>query len=252
MRCALRARTGRSARSGAVGGRGASPRPDRATLQFAGQSGHFDRCTIAAALASHRRLRRCAMYMPASCTNGRSASSIWCAICARRSDSVVLLYDGGEQPELLTKGFPFEKHGALICPGARPMRWGYLHGFALDCMRFALGRSALRYLDHRRLGPARHAEPDIPHTSARFCMARKRRHVSSSRDRQPRSTRISPGRRTRGKNSTSGGRSCGAFRAARNNSCAGHSGRPPSSRGRAAKRSRPSSPTSSCRKYWRA
>ena len=52
--------------------------------------------------------------------------------------SVVLLYDGSGDSGLLDKRFPFERHGAVICPSAGPMQWGYLHTFALDCMRFAL------------------------------------------------------------------------------------------------------------------
>ncbi len=52
--------------------------------------------------------------------------------------STVLLYDGGGDPELLTCGFPFARLGAVVHPQPRRMAWGRLHGFALDCMRFAL------------------------------------------------------------------------------------------------------------------
>ena len=52
--------------------------------------------------------------------------------------SVILLYNGGPTPALLNQGFPFEQYGAVIHPDARPMRWGWLHDFALDSMQFAL------------------------------------------------------------------------------------------------------------------
>lgn len=50
--------------------------------------------------------------------------------------SVILLYNGGKDPTLLTRGFPFARHGAIVHPDPRPMKWGTLHDFALDCMRF--------------------------------------------------------------------------------------------------------------------
>jgi predicted O-methyltransferase YrrM len=52
--------------------------------------------------------------------------------------SVILLYNGGNNPALLKNGFPFEQYGAVVHPCARPMRWGWLHDFALDSMRFSL------------------------------------------------------------------------------------------------------------------
>jgi len=54
--------------------------------------------------------------------------------------SVVLLYNGGSDPDLLDRGFPFERYGAVTHPSPRPLRWGRLHDFAIDCMRFALDR----------------------------------------------------------------------------------------------------------------
>src|SRR5262249_52957128 len=53
-------------------------------------------------------------------------------------DSAILLYDGGHDPRLLRNGFPWERYGAVVHPRPRPMEWGRLHDFALDCMRFAL------------------------------------------------------------------------------------------------------------------
>jgi hypothetical protein len=53
-------------------------------------------------------------------------------------DSVILLYNGGQNGELLNHGFPFARYGATPHPSPRPMKWGWLHGFALDSMRYAL------------------------------------------------------------------------------------------------------------------
>ena|GEM_PF-556169 len=53
-------------------------------------------------------------------------------------DSAILLYNGGQNQALLNHGFPFARYGADVHPAPRPMRWGWLHGFALDCMRHAL------------------------------------------------------------------------------------------------------------------
>lgn len=52
-------------------------------------------------------------------------------------DSRILLYNGGRDTELL-RGFPFERYNAVIHPTPKPMKWGWLHDFALDCFRFAL------------------------------------------------------------------------------------------------------------------
>ena len=56
--------------------------------------------------------------------------------------SVVLLYNGGQDPDLLNHGFPFERYGAVVHPSPRPLAWGRLHDFAVDCMKFAAGRFA--------------------------------------------------------------------------------------------------------------
>ncbi|QRK06071.1 glycosyltransferase [Archangium violaceum] len=52
-------------------------------------------------------------------------------------DSRILLYNGGCDTTLL-QSFPFERYNAIVHPSARPMKWGWLHDFALDCFRFAL------------------------------------------------------------------------------------------------------------------
>ncbi|AKJ02882.1 Glycosyltransferase [Archangium gephyra] len=52
--------------------------------------------------------------------------------------SLILLYNGGRDASLLRTGFPFERYNAVVHPHPRPMKWGWLHDFALDCFRFAL------------------------------------------------------------------------------------------------------------------
>jgi len=53
-------------------------------------------------------------------------------------DSLIILYNGGQNPDLLHGSFPFEQYGAVLHPTPRPLTWGWLHNFALDCMQFAL------------------------------------------------------------------------------------------------------------------
>lgn len=69
--------------------------------------------------------------------------------------SVILLYNGGKNPQLLNSGFPFEQYGAVVHPAPRPMRWGWLHDFALDSMRFSLENfsfDTLTVVDSDQLG----------------------------------------------------------------------------------------------------
>ena len=51
--------------------------------------------------------------------------------------STILLYNGGTNKELFSH-FPFEKYGVLIHPDPKPLKWGWLHDFALDCMEYAI------------------------------------------------------------------------------------------------------------------
>ena len=53
-------------------------------------------------------------------------------------DSMVLLYNGSSDRELLSHGFPFARYGAILHPSPCPLSWGRLHDFAIDCMEFAL------------------------------------------------------------------------------------------------------------------
>jgi hypothetical protein len=52
-------------------------------------------------------------------------------------DSAILLYDGSALGDLLD-GMRWLDAAVLVVPDPRPMQWGRLHDFALDCMRFAL------------------------------------------------------------------------------------------------------------------
>jgi hypothetical protein len=52
--------------------------------------------------------------------------------------STVLLYNGSNDSRLLERQFPYGRYDVVLHPQPRPMVWGRLHDFALDCMRFAL------------------------------------------------------------------------------------------------------------------
>ena len=52
-------------------------------------------------------------------------------------ESTILLYNGGDDAGLLAPDPVFERLGVVVHPSPRPVRWGALHPFALDCMRFA-------------------------------------------------------------------------------------------------------------------
>lgn len=70
-------------------------------------------------------------------------------------DSVILLYNGGRATDLLSTGFPFESYGAVVHPSPKPMEWGRLHDFALECMQFALSQlpfDTLTIVDSDQLG----------------------------------------------------------------------------------------------------
>jgi predicted O-methyltransferase YrrM len=54
--------------------------------------------------------------------------------------SSVLLYNGSTNRSLLNHGLPLARYGAQLHPASRPLSWGRLHEFALDCMEFALQR----------------------------------------------------------------------------------------------------------------
>jgi len=52
--------------------------------------------------------------------------------------SVILLYNGSGNPQLLRQHYPYERYGVIIHPNPVPQNHGYLHTFALDCMEYAL------------------------------------------------------------------------------------------------------------------
>lgn len=70
--------------------------------------------------------------------------------------ATILLYDGGSEPGLVRRLLPqVERYGAVAHPAPRPMKWGRLHDFALDCMRFGLANlpfDALTIVDSDQLG----------------------------------------------------------------------------------------------------
>ena len=51
--------------------------------------------------------------------------------------STVVLYNGGADSGLLSDREHLERLGAVVHPSPRPTKWGALHGFALESMRFA-------------------------------------------------------------------------------------------------------------------
>ncbi len=53
-------------------------------------------------------------------------------------DSTILIFNGGSGFKLDDAVFPFEDFSAVVCPVAFPVRYGYLHDFALAAMEFAL------------------------------------------------------------------------------------------------------------------
>lgn len=48
--------------------------------------------------------------------------------------SPILLYDGSAAGDLVDPRLPWARWGVEIVPDPRPMKWGTLHGFALDCL----------------------------------------------------------------------------------------------------------------------
>ncbi|MGN6616662.1 MAG: glycosyltransferase family 2 protein, partial [Ilyomonas sp.] len=52
--------------------------------------------------------------------------------------SIIILYNGGNNPNLIKKKFPFDKFNAVVHPKPSPVKHGYLHQYALNCMQFAL------------------------------------------------------------------------------------------------------------------
>ncbi|MEJ7679288.1 MAG: glycosyltransferase family 2 protein [Segetibacter sp.] len=69
--------------------------------------------------------------------------------------SIILLYNGGENSNLIQSRFPFDKFGAIVYPKPVPVKHGYLHTYALNCMQFALENfsfDSLTIVDSDQLG----------------------------------------------------------------------------------------------------
>ncbi|MDB5121307.1 MAG: hypothetical protein JWN56_2525 [Sphingobacteriales bacterium] len=60
--------------------------------------------------------------------------------------STILLFNGESDLQLKSTLFPFEEFGAIIHPLSNPVKHGYLHHFALECMEFALDNFAFDIL----------------------------------------------------------------------------------------------------------
>lgn len=106
--------------------------------------------------------------------------------------STIVLYNGGHDGDLLKSPFPYEHYHATCVPQPRPLRWGYLHDFALACMRLAAQQGdfdTLTIVDSDQLltrpgysaylAPALAQRPDIG-------------LLGNSPQVQPRTTRIGP------------------------------------------------------------
>lgn len=52
------------------------------------------------------------------------------------NESRILLYDGSVEGRLLDRRLPWRRWGVEIHPHPQPMKWGRLHRFALDCLRY--------------------------------------------------------------------------------------------------------------------
>jgi hypothetical protein len=109
-------------------------------------------------------------------------------------DSPILLYNGGSDSSLLDFKFPFEQYGVVLHPNPRPVAWGHLHPFALDCMRFALDSlsfQTLTIVDSDQLairpGYSDRIHEFLHHQSAVGAL-------TNSPVRQPPQTRVSPAR----------------------------------------------------------
>src|ERR1700744_431733 len=53
-------------------------------------------------------------------------------------DAAILLFNGSEKPGLIDARFPFSDYNVIVHPVPGPLKWGYLHQFALSCMEYAL------------------------------------------------------------------------------------------------------------------
>jgi len=52
--------------------------------------------------------------------------------------SIILLYNGSRNPDLVRQHISLDKFGVVVHPKPAPVKHGYLHPFAIDCMQFAI------------------------------------------------------------------------------------------------------------------
>ncbi len=70
-------------------------------------------------------------------------------------DSIILLYDGSKKSDVIGGRFPYEKFGAVVYAQPTPINYGYLHNFALDCLKFATQNfsfNTITFVDSDQLG----------------------------------------------------------------------------------------------------
>ena len=67
-----------------------------------------------------------------------SVGDLVCNLALLEPDATILLYNGGGDPGLLDGCRAIAGRRPVVHPRPRRVRWGALHEFALDCMRFAL------------------------------------------------------------------------------------------------------------------
>jgi hypothetical protein len=107
-------------------------------------------------------------------------------------DSAILLYNGGRDPLLLDGPWPFDRYGAMVHPRPRPLAWGWVHEFALDCLRHALERlpfDTLTVVDSDQLA----LRPGYPARLAEHLRGRDRVGLlGSAPGTQPRTTQVAP------------------------------------------------------------
>jgi hypothetical protein len=106
--------------------------------------------------------------------------------------SRILLYNGGRDPALLRRRFTVGGPEPLIHPSPAPLRWGALHQFAIDCMRFALAEApfdTLTIVDSDQLL----LRPGYSEALGEFLAGREGvGMLGNAPARQPRHTRVAP------------------------------------------------------------
>ena len=108
--------------------------------------------------------------------------------------SAVLLYNGSRDPHWLDSAPTFDRAGAALHPAPRPMQWGRLHDFAIDCMRYALAHlpfDAITIVDSDQLA----MRPGYSERLAAFLAEEPGVGLlSNSPERQGPATRVQPAR----------------------------------------------------------